>query len=215
MDGVKLQGKVYYGYAQSAKRIGLPFQQYRPINAMAAVDEHSLVGSILASFNAQDMKYGKASAYGKPVWFCLADGRVLAVGDYLIGNGSTYFIAGMQPLLPILAVECNRVMSFFRPQQQVGVGQAGYGGNTVASQRPIAEGFPASVLQGTKGERNDTAMPGDVKVPWWAVLIPTLPGDAQLRTDDVAIDEHGRRYVLASCEQTDLGWRLTAAEAGT
>jgi hypothetical protein len=215
MDGVKLQGKVYAGYAQAAKRIGLTFQHYRPINALGAIDEHSLVGPILASFNALDMKYGKASAYGKPVWYCLADGRLLAAGDYLVHGSSTYFIAGMQPLLPILAVECNRIMSFFRPQQLAGAGAVGYGGNTMANQTPIAAGFPASVLQGTKGERNDTGLPGDVKVPWWAVLIPTLPGNVQLRTDDVAIDENGRRYVLASCEQTDLGWRLTAAEAGT
>lgn len=215
MDGDKLQAKIYYGYAQSAKRIGLTFTQYRPDDAMAPISDQSFVGPILASFNAKDMKYGRANDHAKPLWYCLADGRLLSVGDYLTRSGSTFFVAGMQPLLPILAVECNRVLSFFRPQQQAGVGAVGYGGNTMANQKPIAQGFPASVLQGTKGERNDTALPGDVKVPWWAILIPSLPGDAQLRTDDVAIDEHGRRYVLASCEQTDLGWRLTAAEAGT
>lgn len=215
MDGLKLQGKVYYGYAQSAKRIGLEFQQYRPVDALAPIEGGSLIGSLLASFNAQDMKYGKANAYGKPVWFCLADGRVMQVGDYLIRGASAFFIAAMQPLLPILAVECNRVLSFFRPQQQAGVGAAGYGGNTMENQVAIGSGLPASVLQGTKGERNEVGMPGDVKVPWWAILIPSLPGNVQLRTDDVVIDENGRRYVLASCEQTDLGWRLTAAEAGT
>jgi len=215
MDGQKLQGKVYYGYAQSAKRIGLEFQQYRPLDVAGAIAPGNLIGPLVASFNAQDMKYGKASAYGKPVWFCLADGRVLSVGDYLVRGTSTFFIAGMQPLLPILAVECNRVLSFFRPQQLPGAGAMGYGGNTMANQTPIAQQYPASVLQGTKGERNDTGLPGDVKVPWWAILIPSFPGDVQLRTDDVGIDEHGRRYVIASAEQSDLGWRLTAAEAGT
>jgi hypothetical protein len=215
MDGEKLQLKVYSGYEKAAKRIGLSFDHYRPTDMAGALLPGALIGTLLASFNAQDMKYGKASVHGKPVWFCLADGRVLAHGDYLVRGGSTFFIAGMQPLLPILAVECNRVLTFYRPQQQAGVGIGNYGGNTAENQTVIATGFPAAVFQGTKGERNDTNLPGDVKNPWWAVMIPALPGDAQLRTDDVAIDENGRRYVLSSTEQSDLGWRLTAAEAGT
>ncbi|KAF1009487.1 MAG: hypothetical protein GAK28_00125 [Luteibacter sp.] len=215
MDGVKLQGKVYAGYAQAAKRIGLPFQQYRTTSTSGAIVPAALIGTVVASFNAQDMKYGKPNAYGKPLWYCLADGRVLSPGDYLVNAASTYFIAGMQPLLPILAVDCNRMLSFYRPQQQPTVGIGAYGGNTAENQQLIATGFPASVLQGTKGERNEVGLPGDVKTPWWAILLPALPGNAQLRADDVAIDENGRRYVLASAEQTDLGWRLTAAEAGT
>lgn len=215
MDGEKLQGKVYYGYAQSAKRIGLAFQQHRLTDALAGLTDGNIVGTMLASFNALDMKYAKANGYGKPVWYCLADGRLLAVGDYLVRGTSTFFIAGMQPLLPILAVECNRVLGFFRPQQQSGVGVAPYGGNTMQNQQPLAVGMPAAVIQGSKGEKNETSLPGDVKSPWWSIMIPSLPGNVQLRTDDVAIDENGRRYVLSSSEQTDLGWRFTAVEAGT
>lgn len=215
MDGVTLQQRVYYGYAQAAQRLGLPFSQYRPLTASNAIAAPNLLQTLQASFNAQDFKYGKPNGYGKPAWYCLADGRVLAVGDYLTGNGSTHFIAAMQPLLPILAVECNRVVTVYRPQQQPGVGAVGYGGNTAANETAIITAFPASVLQGTKGENGDVKLPGDVRNAWWSILLPNIPGAVYLRSDDVIVDEFARRYTVSSAEQTDLGWRLTALESET
>lgn len=215
MNGARLQAKIYAGYAKAAKSLGLTFSQYRPQSATDALAEANLVRTMPASFNAEDMGYGRPNKYGKPTWYCLADGTLLATGDYLTGNGATYFIAAMQPLLPILAVECNRVVSLFRPQQQTGVGAVGYGGNTAANQTALVTGFPASVLQGSKGERSEVNLPGDTRAPWWTVLLPNLPGGIYLRTDDLMTDDYGRRFTLSSVEQTDLGWRITAAESGT
>jgi hypothetical protein len=215
MDGATLQARIYAGYAKAALRIGLSFSQYRPTAAAAPITAPYLLRSLLASFNAMDFKYGRPNLYGKATWYCIADGTLLQVGDYLTGNGSTYFIAAMQPLLPILVVECNRTVTLYRPQQQTGVGAVGYGGNTAANETVLASGFPASVLQGTKGEHGDTRLPGDVRNPWWSALLPNIPGGITLRTNDVMTDETGQRYTLSSAEQTDLGWRLTVMQAET
>lgn len=215
MDGATLQSRIYAGYAKAALRLGLSFSQYRPTAATSPMSAPYLLRTMLASFNAQDFKYGRPNGYGKATWYCLADGALLQVGDYLTGNGSTYFIAAMQPLLPILAVECNRTVTLYRPQQQVGVGAVGYGGNTAANETVLAAGFPASVLQGTKGEHGDTKLPGDVRNPWWSALLPNIPGGIRLRSDDVMVDDQGKRYTLSSTEQTDMGWRITAMEAET
>lgn len=215
MDGATLQSRIYAGYAKASLRIGLTFSQYRPTATTAPITAPYLLRTMLASFNAMDMHYGKPNLYGKPLWYCIADGSLLAVGDYLTGNGSTYFIAAMQPLLPILAVECNRTVTLYRPQQQAGVGAVGYGGNTAQNETMMASGFPASVLQGTKGEHGDVKLPGDVRNPWWSALLPNIPGGVRLRSDDVMVDDQGRRYTLSSTEQTDLGWRITAMEAET
>lgn len=215
MDGNLLQAKIYAGYAKAAAKIGLIFSQYRPTSAVDALYATNKLRTLPASFNAEDMGYSRPNKYGKATWYCLADGSLLARGDYLDGNGSTYFVAAMQPLLPILVVECNRVVSIYRPQQQEGVGAVGYGGNTIDNQTAIVTNFPASILQGSKGEKNEVSLPGDTRSPWWIVLLPNIPGDAYLRTDDVLIDDFGRRFTLSSVEQTDLGWRITAAETGT
>jgi len=215
VDGTKLQGKVYYGYAQSAKRIGLPFRQYRPASATNPISSGTLVGTILASFNAQDMKYSKPNSYGKAVWYCLADGRVMAVGDYFVGAPGTFFIASMQPLLPIQAIECNRTVTVFRPQQQAGVGAVGYGGNTAQNQTAIVTGFPASVLINAKADNSSVKLPGDTRQAWWSLLLPPIPGNVIIQDADVVTDEIGNRYVVSAAELTDMGWRITMAESET
>jgi hypothetical protein len=213
MDGNRIQALVYKGYAISAGKIGLPYAQYRPVSA--DLTNWSPIATLLASFNAEDMKYSKPNKYAKPTWYVLIDGSQTQVGDYLIGPGGTFFIAAQQAILPILAVGCNRVLSFARPQAQAQVGAVtNYEGNTTALQTPLAAGWPASVLQGTKGEKNEVNLPGDVRNPWWAILLPAIPG-VTLRTTDLIEDDLGRRYILSSVELTDLGYRCTAQQAQT
>lgn len=215
MNGATLQGKIYGGYAKAALRIGLPFAQYRPAGANNPTQGAPRNAALLASFNAEDMKYGRPNKYGKPTWYCIADGTQLAVFDYLVGASSTYFIAAMQPLLPILAVECNRVVSVTRPSLQTQVGAVtNYEGTTAANETPLMAGWPASVLQGTKGEKSEVALPGDVRNAWWAILLPYTAG-VVLRSGDLIADDLQRRYVISSAELTDLGWRITAQQGQT
>jgi len=215
MDGATLQGKIYEGYAKAAIRLGLPFAQYRPSGANNPVTGAPLNASMLASFNAEDMKYGRPNKYGKATWYCLADGTQLAVFDYLVGASGTYFIAAMQPLLPILAVECNRTVSVTRPQLQTQVGGlTDYEGTTAVNETPLMAGWPASILQGSKGEKGEIVLPGDVRNAWWIVLFPSTPS-VVLRSGDLIYDDNNRRYIISSAELTDLGWRLTALQGQT
>lgn len=214
MDSATLQNRIYRGYGQAAKRIGPVYSLYRPTSALNPLASSNLLGSLNASFNAEDMSYGRPNKYAKPTWFCLVDGTVTQVGDYLVNNGKTFFIAAMQTTLPILAVDCNRIINVNRPAQQVGAGVVGYGGNTAATETPLLTAWPASVLQGTKGEKNEVNLPGDVRNPWWQILFPAFPG-VTLHTADVITDELSRRYIISSAEKSDLGWRCTAMQAQT
>ena len=198
----------------AAQRIGPVYSLYRPSSATNPVSQTTFLGSLNASFNAEDMTYGRPNKYGKPTWFCLVDGTVTQVGDYLINDDKTFFIAAMQDTLPILAVDCNRTLNVKRPAQQTGAGAVGYGGNTAATETPLMTGWPGSVLQGTKGEKNEVNLPGDVRYPWWQILLPAFPG-VTLHTADTITDELSRRYVISSAELSDLGWRCTAMQALT
>jgi hypothetical protein len=214
MDGATLQARIYSGYAKAALRIGLRTDLYRasgPTNPLASINKQS---TIFASFNAEDMKYGKPNKYGHPTWFGLFDGRLTQVGDYLTNStDGTYFIAAQQTNLPILLVQCNRTINVLRPQQQTGVGALGYGGDTAANETVLMTAWPASVLQGTKGEKSEVNLPGDVRNPWWSILVPYC--GVTLRSGDIVADDLARRYVISSAELTDLGWRITAAQAQT
>jgi len=168
----------------------------------------NLLFSLPVSLNAEDMKYGKPRGYGKATWYALVDGTNLNVGDYFVGPQGTFFIAAMQPLLPILVVECNRVVSVFRPQTQTVDGIAPYGGNTSATETLLVAGRPCSILQGTKGEKAEGGLPGDARAPWWLILMPKACADIHM--DDIITDELGRRYVASSVEISALGYRITA-----
>jgi len=215
MDGPTIQSRVYRGYAIAAGKIGFPADQYRALDANNPTDVACKLQTLSASFNAQDMKYGKPSQYGKPLWYCLIDGTQVQVGDYLIQNDSTFFIAAMQPLLPILAVECNRTVTFYRPQQQAGVGAQGYGGNTAANETALAQNWPCSLLQAAKAANNPVNLPGDAKQASWGLLMPAIPGCVVIKNDDVVIDDLGNRYLVYSAELSDLGWRCALTESET
>jgi hypothetical protein len=217
MDGATLQAKIYRGYAKAAGQIGLPCAHYRASSALTPlIASGNMLPTLSASFNAEDMEYGKARDYGKAAWYCLADGTQLSAGDYLVRpDGTSFFIASMQPLLPIFAVMCNRVLTLYRPQQQSGIGAAAYGGTTVASNNLLMAGFPASMLQSGGGGTSDVNLPGNVHLGSWTILLPNLPRNVLVRNDDIVTDDLARRYVVASAEQTALGWRITALEAET
>jgi hypothetical protein len=167
--------------------------------------------TLKVSLNAEDMKYSKPNKYGKATWYALVDGTDLEVGHYFIGPQGTVFVAALQPLLPILVVECNRVVSIFRPQAQPGDGIQPYGGNTDTTETLLIAGRPCSILQGTKGEKSDANLAGDTRSPWWAILMPVAGVD--LRMDDIITDDRGLRYVVSSVEISDLGYRCTAMTA--
>jgi hypothetical protein len=188
------------------------------------------------SLNAEDMKYGKPNKYGKATWYALVDGTGLKVGDYFIGlspggnlalegggnllledggnlllegcTQGTFFIAAMQLLLPILVVECNRVISIYSPQAQEGVGAQGYAGTTTQNERLLVSGVPCSILQGTKGEKSETNLPGDTRSPWWAILMPASVG--RITQDTIITDDLDQRYIVSSNELGPLGYRITA-----
>ena len=214
MDGATLQKRVYRGYAIAAPKIGLANDLYRPSSALNPLAAGNKITTLPASYNAEDMKFSKPNKYGKPTWYVIVDGAQTRVFDYLKGPQGTFFIAAQQAILPILAVECNRTINVLRAQQESGIGAQPYSGNTSATESILMQQWPASVLQGTKGEKSESALPGDVRMAWWQILLPYFAG-VVLRSDDIVTDDLNRRYVLSSVELSDLGWRCTAMQAQT
>ena len=142
------------------------------------------------------------------------DRTLTAVGDYLTGPQGTFFIIAQQPHAPTAAVECDRVLTFKRPGPGAS-GSAFYGGDTLADETTLFTAWPGSVQKGAKGDRGNTALPQDTRMPWVDILMPVIPG-VQIVTGDVAYDDQAlqRRYIISTAELTDLGWRLTAQQVG-
>jgi len=211
MDAAGIQAKIYAGYGKAAARLGYSCRVYRASNPFEPLSDGNQVASLPASFNARDMRYQKPNTYDDPTWYCVADGRQLRVGDYLVNDqDGTFFVAAMQTQLPIVVVQTNAVVSILRLPESTAVGAIGYSGGTAAEEAPLMSGWPASVLIGGRGEKNPVGLPADTRAGHWSILLPHA--GVMLRTSDIVLDEHGRRYALQSCELTDAGWRLTARQ---
>lgn len=220
MNETLLQQKLYAGYAKAAQMLGIASVVYRASSSLTPIAAGNLVANLPASFSADDMSYQRSQRFGNAVWTCLIDGSQTHVGDYVVNAAGSFFIAAMQPLLPILAVKCNRAVRISRMAMQNSAGYAGYSG-VVASQEvdvlgtsgplgSFVSGWPASILIGGKADR-DTGLPSDVKEAGYEILLPaSVP--ITISESDILQDDLSRNYAIAAAELSDMGWRILATE---
>lgn len=209
-----IQQAIWYGYRASASVLGKPHSIYRPTSAVQPISPETLVTVLPAIFTPSD-RYGfkEGAGYAKALWSVLVDGNQTRPGDILVGE-TTWYIASMEPDLPIMAVRCSSTVTVTRPTSTTGIGLRAPSGDVVTQETTLMAGWPASILQGTKGEKPDSGLPDDVRAPWAAILLPAVEG-VELRTDDIITDETDRRFVISGCERSYMGWRLTAEFAGS
>lgn len=218
MDAATLQARIYTGYGKAAQRTGYTFDLYRPSAPTGSpptpafpLSPLNKVGSLPASFTPgpAGFNFDKTANYKDTVCTGLFDGTTAKVGDYLNSAAhGTYFIASMQPLLPILCVLCNHTLDIVRPPVNSAVGALGYNGTTAAAETRIMTQWPGRVTYVQRGRASEVGMPMDLPSPFFEILLPAYPG-VNIRTGDVVNDDLGLRYIVAAAENSLLGWRLS------
>lgn len=223
MDGVLLQSKVYMGYAKSALRVGLPFDVYRPTSAANPTAIGNKIKTLQAAFtihSGNNFNFGKPSDYKGPLFHALLDGAQVQVGDYLNDPATAFgpfYIASMNPIVPILAVQTTRVISIFRPDGLASkpIGVSGYGGTVAstanANETAVMTAWPASVLEGARGIGSGQ-LPADTGIGIWRVLLPAWSG-VLINPGYIITDDVGKRMVVRQAELSDLGWNIQAVQA--
>lgn len=214
VDQAYIQSKINFGYGKAATYLGASYQQYRPTSPTNPIAPNALVGSIMADFDINPgFTYKAPTTYGKAIYYGLFDGTNAQIGDYLIGP-RTFFIANMEPERPPMCVWCNRTAGFFRPRASP-VGPGYYSGDRRGGgEQQLLAGWPISELQGIRGEKGPSNLPGDTRMPWGIVLLPAISG-VTLEANDRMNDDIGRWWTVSSVELTAMGWRLTAILADT
>ena len=214
MDAVCLQDRISRSRGTAARRIGALTDAFRPSSTSNPVAMKNRYLRLSAAFTAPDGRFVHPNAYGAPLWHGVFDDAYTRPGDYLVQRGGTWFIAAQQPLLPVLCVRADRIVSFARPAAAVRIGINSYGGVSRADATPLLTRWPASVLTTAMGGRPSADLPADSETASWTVLLP-FGGGVVLRQSDLMSDDLGRLGVVASAELTDLGWRLVVKQAGT
>lgn len=195
-DANRITQKIYNGLGKAAERLGLPYALYRPTDPLLPISANSLIGPIMASFNAQDWKYVKPNLYGKALWYGCFNGNLTNPGDYLIGAEHTMFIAAMQTHLSILCVECNLTVSVQRQNIT---------NKTSNAPLTLISGLPVSMLEMAAGGGKVDG-PDNIGQGKYKCLMPDL--GVYINTNYTLLDELGQSYLIYSSELTDLGWRL-------
>lgn len=219
---VRVQGKVFKGYAKAASQLGSSYNVYRSTTGLNPLAIENLIGTVPMSANVS-WNYLKANKYGNNVWQLLIDGRIVNVGDYLVEistiNGilpSVFFMAAKQELLPMLGVSCDRTISISRATDAISgtkgnIGTVGYLESTATT---IMSGCPASFIYSSKGDTDPVKLPTDPKLGWFNCYLPFLGGVYIYPGDFISEDSSDRRYFVMNNELTDLGWRLLIQQLG-
>lgn len=207
-----VQAKVNYGFAKAAAALGETCQWYRPSGANNPITAANLIGTWEILFDtAADMQQRAPRRREKPEdWYGGFDMSQFQIGDYLIRpNGEIRFISAFDSFRACRMVLCNHTISLARPAGP-SPGTAYYGSDVTATETSLMTGWPAAVVQGTKGEAGETKLPGDTRLPWVTILVPDC--GVELRTGDQALDDQTipALYTLSGTERTAQGWRITA-----
>jgi hypothetical protein len=209
MELSAIQAKVYKGYARAASVVGSSYDALR-VNGADNPVSGTPVATLMAQFtphSASNFSFNKPSDFKSPLFHAMLDGSLVQVGDYLVGV-DTYFLAGLDPLQPPLAVACNHVISLYTRAETDGEGVQNYGSHNFATDTPLALNWPASELKGSRAV-NDTTLPGDAGFGMFDFILPvTFPVTivpAMLIRDDL-----GFVFVVQVADKTANGWRITA-----
>jgi hypothetical protein len=228
VDRALIRAKVNYGLGKAGVILGYPIAQYRPNGPTDPIASGNLLGTIVGDLDSHPaLDFTQEAKFAQFQFYLLGDPTNLLPGDYLVGRGTdqsetdTFFVSACGGVEPAACIRCNQVVSVSRPDANATVPtapvygrQPAYSGAGPAQTQILASGFPASILQGTKGEKGIASLPDDTRLPWVAILMPPVPG-VMFRTGDQLDDDISRRYILSSCELSALGWRMTGTLAET
>jgi hypothetical protein len=214
MNGRKLQDRLHWGLGLCARHVGLSADAFRPGGPFNPLDKQNRFLRLPAMFVSAKGSKGQTNVYGEALWHGIFDASYTRAGDYLVLETGTFFVASQEPLLPILCVKTDRIISIVRPNMQTSTAGNSYGGYTSGASVTLIEGWPASVLGETRSGASTTDLPTDQGVPHWNILLPAV-GRVMLSPGDFVIDDLDRTAVITGCELTNLGWRISAKMATT
>jgi hypothetical protein len=214
MDGHKLQDRLYLGLGMSARHVGQTTDAFRTSGPFNPLNRQNRFLRLPATFVSSSGNETRANVYGEVLWHGIFDASYTQAGDYLVQETGTFFVASQAPLLPVLCVKTNRIISIIQPNLQTSTASNAYGGYTSGSSAILIEAWPASVLGEIRSNSSTAGLPTDQTVPYWSILLPAV-AHVVLSPGDLITDDLGRTAVISSSELTDLGWRINARIATT
>jgi len=212
MNEAQLQDRLHWGLNRAANILGRTADAYRPRGCGNPVNLANRYLRLHAAFTRADAGFSRAVSYGVAEWCGIFDAAYTRVGDYLVQDHHAWFIIAQQPLLPVLCIKANRVVSIAR---SVTAGDAAaLDASGSQSMTRVISDWPASVLGIETEGRSLSHLPGDTAIPAATVLLPSTHGK-RIQRADLVTDDQGTTSLVVSSELSDLGWRLNIRQVTT
>ena len=209
MSGAYVQDRHCYAMGIAARHNGTWAEAFRPSTSTDPLDRTNRFLKLPESFVHSRGGGRHTNLPGDPFWDGIFDASYTRSGDYIVADTGVFFIVSQIPLLPILCVKANRIVSVSRPATQSHLSSNTYGGYRPGNTKGVLTKGPASVLTSSQYGKPETGLPTNQPSGSLSILLPTV-GSTMLTTGDIITDDRGRSAVLVATEQSDLGWRLTA-----
>ncbi|MCJ2084607.1 hypothetical protein MKK88_01170 [Methylobacterium sp. E-005] len=227
-------------YAALAQALGVPHQVYRTTGSHP-LSPANLIGALPALFvdgGGAGFNLNRALHPDDVLQNALLDATGLALGDFLARPGTwgdgfqqVYFIASLEPMRPINAILCNRLITHLRgnsqidadggqgeglPSQTGGAGRYfGYSAtpdtdDVGPGERTLAANVPVALVPLAGAARGQGEVPTDAPGPGrWRMHLPVSVFPlGTVANGDIFSDEGGSRYQVATNGWTPLGYKV-------
>ena len=175
MDQLCLQDRIHWGLNVAAQAIGVPTDAYRPAGPSEPLCPVNRFLRLHAVFCGVRGGFERANEYEHPLWSGIFDAAYTRVGDYLVQSTGTWFVAAQQPLLPVLCVRADRVVSFTRAAAPTASGVNTYGGVTAATSTPPSDELAGQCPSCLHSQAFRSRLCPETLVSRWTVLLPAHP----------------------------------------
>ena len=228
-SAAQIQALYQRGLAKGAQYVGAPFVIKRPQQPLGDASLAPVVGNTVAQFS-QNYNFNRAAKYDDVLWNALIDPRLVQVGDILIGNGLTYFVASMDPLLPVSCVRCTGTVDIFTQNSQLanngetGAQPSQHNGDghywgadrdlvtdpTLSGETQLAVKVPCLMIANAGRATGDGQLPDDAPGParWRFWLPASVVPKGSIVNRQVFVDDQGNRYYSSAAQWVSMGYRV-------
>ena len=205
MDAVRLRDIISRGMGNAARVIGSDYDVFRTRSPRDPLSSGNRIMRLPVILDNGASGHRRARGFER-VLRATFDGIAIRSGDYLRGPRGTLFVAALPPMERALCVLTNKVVDVLRPGGPDGVGLNGYGGLIEATLETVLAGWPVQMT--TTGTAGQGALPGDGGRSVCSFLFPVTP--VAIKASDLLQDEAGARYVVRTCDGSEMGWHVAA-----
>jgi hypothetical protein len=213
VSGQLIAAKTNYGLGKAGNSAGFSYNWYRPNGGGPVITSANLMGSVDAYVSTNKALAAQSSDWGKPDRFAAFDPTDLLAGDYLAGQGLTYFLGELVLISGMIRLTiCNETFTWL----QIGASDPGPGFRRgVVTSSPSASLWPGWLAVADRRSSPELHLQGAVDMPNAQILLPvSMPGQINRGDQLVTGETQATTWTVQGAVKSTNGWQITAIRAG-